>query len=219
MALDQACFKNDVFSGDRPGDLAQVKVYGILRFPNDICFPFNHAWGRTLRDGDENVFGIRRNLHTTICPTRGIEQYIEEAREMRVDLTRGYLFRSPTPSGGIHDFPLRSSTAEARLKEYLKDMGADEGETLHGFRSGCAITLAFKGAALSEITENVGWSRRHTAAHIQLAKVLNPDSGSARPVFESDMDVINPQQNMNELKRVVSAFPSKNPDERSHQDY
>ena len=93
---------------------------GILRFPNDVGFPFNHVWGKTLRDGDENVFGIRRNPHTTICPIRGIEQYIEVARQMRVDLTRGYLFRSTTNSGGTQDLPLRSSTAEARLKGYLK---------------------------------------------------------------------------------------------------
>ena len=37
------------------------------------------------------------------------------------------------------DSPFSSSTAEARLKSYLKDMGADDGETLHGFRSGYAI--------------------------------------------------------------------------------
>ena len=38
--------------------------------------------------------------------------------------------------------PFSSSAAEARLKLYLKEMGADDGETLHGFRAGCAITLA-----------------------------------------------------------------------------
>ena len=59
------------------------------------------------------------------------------------------------------DSPFSSSTAEARLKSYLKDMGADDGETLHGFRSGCAITLALTGADLSEIMDHVGWARRH----------------------------------------------------------
>ena len=52
---------------------------------------------------------------------------------------------------------LRSSTVEARLKGYLKDMGADEGEMVHGFRSGCAIMLALKGAALSEIMDGPCW--------------------------------------------------------------
>ena len=54
-------------------------------------------------------------------------------------------------------------------------MNADNGETLHGFRSGCAITLALTGADLAEIMDHVGWTRRHTALYyMQLAKVLDP---------------------------------------------
>ena len=60
-------------------------------------------------------------------------------------------------------------------------MNADNGETLHGFRSGCAITLALTGADLAEIMDHVGWTRRHTALYyMQLAKVLNPAGASAR---------------------------------------
>jgi len=88
-------------------------------------------------------------------------------------------------------------------------MGVDEGETLHGFRSGCAITLALTGAELSEIMEHVGWSRRHTALYyMQLARVLNPDGASGK--LASDMGA-KPQrewQDMNELKRFVCAFPA-----------
>lgn len=209
IARDQAYFKTAFFSGDRPGDLGQLKVPEILRFPNDDGFLFSHVCGKTLRDGDENVFGIRRNPQTAICPIRGIEQYMEVAREMKIDLTRGYLFRPTTPTGGIQDTPMSSATAEARLKVYLRDMGADEGETLHGFRSGCAITLALKGADLSEIMDHVGWARRHTALYyLQLAKVLNPDGASARLVSDGLQNVVNPWQDINELKRFVCAFPT-----------
>jgi hypothetical protein len=34
-----------------------------------------------------------------------IEQYIDVARQMNVDLTRGYLFRPTTPNGGIQNVP------------------------------------------------------------------------------------------------------------------
>ena len=44
-------------------------------------------------------------------------------------------------------------------------MGSDDGETLHGFRPRCAITLKLSGAELSEIMDHVGWTRRHTALH------------------------------------------------------
>ena len=59
-------------------------------------------------------------------------------------------------------------------------MESDDGETLHGFRAGCAITLALLGAELSEMG-HVGWTPRHTALHyLELAKVRNPSGASAR---------------------------------------
>ena len=45
IGRDQAYFKLAFFSGDRPGDLGQVKVPEILRFPNDDGFLFNHILG------------------------------------------------------------------------------------------------------------------------------------------------------------------------------
>ena len=209
IARDQAYFKLVFFSGDRPGDLGRVKVPEILRFPNDDGLLFNHIWGKTLRDGDQNVFGVRRNPNSAICPIRGIEQYMDVARQMKVDLTRGYLFRPTTPKGGVHDSPLSSSTAEARLKHYLTQMGADDGETLHGFRAGCAITLALTGADLSEIMQHVGWARRHTALYyMQLAKVLHPDGASARLASAASADHVAPWRDVNHLQRFVLAFPS-----------
>ena len=219
IARDQAYFKCVFFSGDRPADLGQVKVPEILRFPNDDGFLFNHIWGKTLRDGDENVFGIRRNPQVVICPIKGIEDYLAIARQLQIDLTKGYLFRPTNPQGGIVDSPFNSSTAEARLKLYLKEMGADDGETLHGFRSGCAITLALTGADVSEIMEHVGWARRHTALYyLQLAKVLNPSGPSARLASNEITQVVNPWQDINELKRFVCAFPSDHSNKRVFSD-
>ena len=106
-------------------------------------------------------------------------------------------------SGGILDAPFSSTAAEARLKGYLKEMGSDDGEPLHGFRVGCAITLALSGAELSEIMDHAGWTRRHTALHyLQLAKVLNP----AVTAEWNDVTV---------LKRFVCAFPSPTTENRS----
>ena len=88
-------------------------------------------------------------------------------------------------------------------------MGVDDGDTLHGFRSGCAITLALSGIELSEIMDNVGWNRRHTALHyLQLAKVLNPSGASAKLASSEVMSVNSTWQGINELKRFVRAFPS-----------
>ena len=87
-------------------------------------------------------------------------------------------------------------------------MGADDGETLYGFRSGFAITLALTCADLSEIMDHVGWARRHTALYyLKLAKVLNPFGASGRLAAGDLMEAINPWLDVNELKRFISAFP------------
>ena len=62
--------------------MGQVKVLKMLRFPNDDGF-----LGKTLRDGDSNVFGIKRNSYSTTCPVKGIEEYINNNRH----LARKYL--------------------------------------------------------------------------------------------------------------------------------
>ena len=96
-------------------------------------------------------------------------------------------------------------------------MKADEGETLHGFRSGCAITLALTGADLSEIMEHVGWARRHTALYyLQLAKVFNPSGASARLAEAPLNKAASPWKDTNDLKRFVCAFPSGTSQKRSH---
>ena len=207
IARGQAYFKLAFFSGDRPGDLGEVKVPEILRFPNDDGFLFNHIWGKTLRDGDENVLGVRRNVQAQICPIRGIERYMEVMRDTRVDLMCGYLFPPITPDLGIKDAPFTSSATESHLKGYLKEMNANNGKTLHGFPSSCVITLALTGADLAEIMDHVVWTRCHTALYyMQLAKVLNPAGASAQLASNIGIQPSCSWQDINQLKRFVCAF-------------
>ena len=133
-------------------------------------------WGKTLRDGDNNVFGIKRNPQTKICPVQGIEHYMAAAQKLRIDLTRGYLFCPTTSRCTIH-----LNCGESSFKGIPKGDGIRRWRNSHGFRAGCAITLALPGAELSEIIDHVGWTRRHTALHyLQSAKVLNPAGAPAR---------------------------------------
>ena len=162
--------------------MGQVKVPEILCFPNNDGFLFNHVWGKTVRDGDSNIFGIQRNSQTRLFPVRGIEQYLAISYQLEVDLRNGFLSRPKNPQGTIVNEPFGSSAAEAHLKTYLNEMGNDDGETLHGFCSGCAITLALSEVELSEVMDHVGWTQRHTALYyLQLAKGLHP-SGAVGPV-------------------------------------
>ena len=151
LTQDQAFFKALFFSGDGGSDLDMVRTEEILRFPQDDGLLFNHVWGKTLRDGASNVFGIRRHLNPELCPVNAIETYVAVATELRVSVTNGYLFRPTNPQGHIVNKPFTSSSAEARLKLYLKEAQVDEGEALHSFRLGSAITLALSGSQLADI--------------------------------------------------------------------
>jgi hypothetical protein len=68
------------------------------------------VWGKTLRDGDQNIFGIRRNPQEVICQIRGVKSYMDIARQLGIDLSRGHLFRPTTPDLGIRDSLFSSNT-------------------------------------------------------------------------------------------------------------
>ena len=88
--LAKAFFKTLFFSTDRGSDLGCVKTAEIMRFPKDDGFLFNHVWGKTLRDGAYNVFGIRRHSNPQLCPVKAIETYVAVASELRITLSNGY---------------------------------------------------------------------------------------------------------------------------------
>lgn len=213
MARDQAFFKTLFFSGDRGNDLGVVLTEEIVRFPQDDGFLFNHVWGKTLRDGSSNIFGIRRHPNPSLCPIKAIETYFAIATELRINLTPGYLFRPTNVQGHVVNNPFRSSTAESRLRVYLREAGLDEGETLHSFRSGSAITLALCGAPLAEIMSHVGWASKQTACYyLKIAQVLQP--GGPSDILASDehrlSDIGLNYLELNRLKGFVTAFPTGN---------
>ena len=61
-ARDQAFFKTLFYSGDKVGELGQVKTAEIAHFPDDNGFLLNPICGETFRDGASNLFGLRGTL-------------------------------------------------------------------------------------------------------------------------------------------------------------
>ena len=187
-----------------------VRTEEILRFSQDDGLLFNHVWRKTLRDGASNVFGIRRHPNPELCPVKAIETYVAVASELRVSVTNGYLFRPTNPQGHIVNKPFTSSSAEARLKLYLREARIDEGKTLHSFRSGSTTTLALSGSQLADIMSHVGWNNKETALYyMKLAEVLR--FGSPSRLLSADCSATSAQTEiyteLNRLKKFVSAFP------------
>ena len=125
-----------------------------MRFPGDKGLLFNHVFGKTLRSGDSNVFGIQRHPNVSLCPVKGIDDYMAVCNALGTSLFNGYLFR--TTQGNVvtaHPFP--TDAAEARLKTYLADLPIGK-KTSYSFRCGSAIAMALTGSSVEDIIEHVG---------------------------------------------------------------
>ena len=155
-------------------------------------------------------FGIRRHPNPSLCPVKAIETYIDVSAELGMTLRNGFLFRPTNAQGHVVNKPFTSSSAEARLRLYLKEAGLDKGKTLHSFCSGSAITLALSGSQLADIMDHVGWQSNSMALYyLKLAQVLRP-GGPSDILASQDEDSLCLSTNyvdLNSFKNFVSAFP------------
>ena len=141
---------------------------------------FNQVFGKTLRGNSSNVFGIKPVVGTPYCPVANLRFYASLASKMSIDLGGGFLFRVLDPHGNILDCPFMGSAAGNRLKKHLKELSLDEGETMHGFRSGCSITLSLLGISYDEVAKLVGWKSTNMAVYYcQAEKVMSDKDASS----------------------------------------
>ena len=118
LARDEAFFKALFFSGDRTSDLSNVKTAEIIRLPGDSSLLCNHIRTETLRNGDANVFAFKRGRNCLVCPVTGIEMNFQIASLLKIDLSRGFLFRMLTKEGKVSSNTLSPTAAQACLREY-----------------------------------------------------------------------------------------------------
>ena len=209
FARDQAMFKVLFFAGDRAADLLLSKTVDILRFPDNSGFIFNHFWTKTLRSGDANVFALKRGSNLTVYPVTVLELYFDICQSLGIKLCPGFLSRSVTKSCNISLEHLDSEAAQARLSVYttaLADQLSGDRYTLHGFRSGAAVSLALSGVSLHEIMDHVGWKNSSTALHyITLKQVVNP-AGAAAQLENLNVEIGETYMSLHNLKGFSRAF-------------
>ena len=115
------------------------------------------------------------------------------------------------PSGKVLLAPFGSAVAQSRLSLYasrLPDL-ANRNVTLHGLRSGCAITLALAGTKLDQIMDHVGWRSSSTALHyIKLNQVLS-SGGAADALSSLALDLADSYKEYNDLRGFTKAFTSR----------
>lgn len=171
---DRAFFALDMQAWMRGADLAQTLTGGILWFPDRSGWLFGYTWGKTLRTGDRHVFGLRRHQNTIICPIRLVSEYVQFCQEVGVNLVgpSSFLFR-PVRQDQVFNSPVSAEAFGSHLQSYLRAAGIFEGETLHGLRSGGAISAALRGESLEAIMGQAHWSNRRMAdRYMRLREVL-----------------------------------------------
>lgn len=144
-----------------------------------------------------------------ICPVRGLELYFDVCKSLTIKICPGFLFRSVTKSGNISPKHVDSEAAQARLSVYTTSLGdqlSGDRYTLHGFRSGAAVSLALSGVSLREIMDHVGWKNSSTALHyIKLRQAVNP-AGAAAKLADLNVEIGKTYMSLNNLKGFSQAF-------------
>ena len=188
--------------------MGRVRTQEMLYFPNNQGLLFNHTLTKSLRDGASNLFGLKRHVDPTVCPVTAVEVYVNLCDLLKVPVRRGFLFRPLNPSGEVLPAPFGSAAAQSRLSLYASQLPdlANRNVTLHGLRSGCAISLALAGTKLDQIMDHVGWKSSSTALYyIKLNQVLS--SGGATDALSSlTLDLADAYKEYNDLRGFTKAF-------------
>ena len=119
---------------------------------------FRHtSQGVTVRNFwlcNSNVFAVKTCSHESIvCPVVNLATYVKLAGLMNISLREGSLFRASDSKGQVSSKPFVGSAVANLLRLHLmiRTLNTVEGETMHGFRSGCSITLSLLGASDDQV--------------------------------------------------------------------
>lgn len=133
-----------------------MKTKETLYFPQKEGILFNHIFTKTLRDGSNNLFALKRcESNNIVCPVTAIDVYVSICDLLKVPVRQGY--------------PFDSNAAQARLSGYVSSLPHVFGSrniTLYGLRSDCAIFLVLAGSQMPDILSRVGWKTSKTAEHL-----------------------------------------------------
>ena len=78
--------------------------------------------------------------------------------------------------------------------------------TLHGLRSGCAISLAMSGVDLQTVMDHVGWKTSNTARHYLRMEQVLKSGGAGDSLAELPLDLVELYRKQNELTGFTRTF-------------
>lgn len=178
---DLLFFKFLALGGDRAGDLSHLKGQEVRALRDGSGVMLDRSFGKTLRGGGEsNTFVLAKCPGDEICPVEGLARYLRFGRSIGLNLATGFVFRVLNRKREISGNRINYSCLEMRFKIYLRELGCDEGETLHGFRAGCAVTMNIgRAGAPDGVMRHIGWNSERSARYYARAGALAEGLGIA----------------------------------------
>jgi hypothetical protein len=219
---DRSFLALDLQAWKRGADSGLTLTDSILWFPDRSGWLFGYTWGKTLRIGDPHIFGLRFHPNQIVCPLRLVSEYISfcQSVEIIVQGNGGFLFR-PVRYGVVLNNPVSADTLNRNLQAYPRAAGLFEGETLHGFRAGGAITAALRGDTLQAIMGQAHWSTSRQALHyMRLQEVLGQGHLNGPPVQTASVSEYRSAAALENFRFVFPADSEHNdqPDSDSNDD-
>ena len=176
------------FSSTKRGEsLCNILILKIMRLPLSMGLVLNLTWGKTLRDGGMDTFGLAPNRENKwVCPVQLIDDYVACAKQQGYDMRGGYLFSNFDPATKKRG-KLAPAQMSAYLNKFLKKVGLSDSEqgalskSMHSFRAGGAICKILEGDSLEKVMREAYWKCPATALHyLKVMEVLCP-MGMAKP--------------------------------------
>ena len=159
---DQAVFKVMFFGGDRAQDLLRTWFRDIKWLPGHEGVQITHTHGKTASCDKPRVFPLYRNADVTICPVKGLDDFLDIIRGLPFAYDTGFVFRPLTRErDGTRPQQLDYASLYARLKLYLGALGMDEGEGPHSFRHTASLVASYAAstddAQVARAQAAIGW--------------------------------------------------------------
>lgn len=197
------------YTGDRAGDLGGLLVNQIYYLPDESGIAFSLTTGKTTSILDPRVVILFYSYKAEFCPVKLLINFLDFCKWNDMIKHNGYVFQTSIGNERLSEKHMSSSSANARLKLYLKRLNLWEGKTPHGTRSACAIMLSQLGVDKEAIKSHVGWKSdkmlEHYTAGLRMCN-KRPSAGvlsSSNMLGSTDMiktlDLCN---DMNSLRKV-----------------
>ena len=220
LQRDLALITTAFATGKRGDDLGNLLVTQIISFPNIKGIICGFQFGKCLRDGNVNTFGILPDLtYPIMCPVRRIDKFMNFCKLHHLDMSGNHLFTNLIENGEqnttrkMEKMSTDNMNARLRLHMHNANMKPNQGDqtfSLHSFRSGGPTSQLLEGKSLKRVMTTAYWKNPKTAMHyIKLLEVLGPfnyDQTSISPADYARLNNVPLQQSSNKLKCYPSTW-------------